>query len=217
MYYQLESKFLDFGAMFTFVLCGIAGSNMLFIKSKCLINNCQMTEWMNEGMNQHFMWTPTQHRSIFLRQVVPRINTGDLLIQTLVGALHRVQTTAKFWTTNMFNSPDNYPPPLSFNATSQCLISKHKSKPSPTSRSLASGSLWLVRGPTTGLCKCPGCWIFDEQHLAERQSSPCHLQTDAAHQPPSHCQLLWWTSVCFTLTFINKQPAQPACTIMPFQ
>ena len=43
---------------------------------------------MNEGMNQHFIWTPTQHRSIFLQQVVPRINTGDLLIQTLVGALH---------------------------------------------------------------------------------------------------------------------------------
>ena len=108
----------------------------------------------------------------------------------------------------MFNSPGNYPPPTSFNAISQCLISKQKSKPGPTSRSLASGSLWLVHRPTRGLCKRPGCWIFDEQHLAEWQRSPCHLQTDAAQQPPSHCQLLWWTNVCFTLTFMNKQPAQ---------
>ena len=47
-----------------------------------------MTECMKEGMNRHFIWPPTQRRSIFLRQVVPRINTGDLLIRTLVRALH---------------------------------------------------------------------------------------------------------------------------------
>ena len=173
-------------------------------------------EWVNEWINQYFILSPTQCKSIFLWQTIPGINAGDSFTEILLGCYTQSPKNSKTPDHKCLNSPDNHS--LIIPPSNELLPRFQTNKPSPAQLSEAwpPFSLLLVREPMKGLCKSSGCWIFDEQHLAEWQS-PSLLFKDRC-SPPAPITIVSSSDERVFAQHLfpwTSSQRRPACMIMP--